>query len=335
MKRATTFMVEKVSTNGGFVWVVPAGLVATMGRARGARHADLDSAAGHGDDGPPVPRRVSRDRRRVLLPGGGTAAARSIWAQLPSGGWNYLADFAGDRSLSEWYDTIGRNAWRLEEFQHYWGNGTFDDAGTAESAKLLLRLYVEKRDPRYKPALDKAIQFVLDSQYPVGFWPQRFPLRSEFSHHGLPDYTSYPTFNDDVAGENIDFLVLCYQGLGDARLLDPITRGMNAFLVAQQGPPQPGWALHTRPTASPPARAPTSRLSLTTHTTATNIGLLLRFYRLTGDTRYLARVPAAHRLARRPHAASGRRARPAAPIRRSSSSAPTSRCTCTAKARTW
>ena len=70
-----------------------------------------------------------------------------------------------------------RTRWRLEEFQHYWGNATFDDAGTAESAKFLLRLYLEKRDPKYKPALDKAIEFVLDSQYPIGVWPQRFPRR--------------------------------------------------------------------------------------------------------------------------------------------------------------
>ncbi len=68
-----------------------------------------------------------------------------------------------------------RNAWRLEEFQHYYGNATFDDAGTAESAKFFLRLYVEKKDPKHKAPLDKAIRFVLDSQYPIGLWPQRFP----------------------------------------------------------------------------------------------------------------------------------------------------------------
>ena len=102
-------------------------------------------------------------------------AAALTAAQHPSGGWNYIADFAGEKSLREWYDTIGRNAWRLEEFQHYYGNATFDDAGTAESAKFFLRLYVEKKDPKHKAPLDKAIAFVLDSQYPIGLWPQRFP----------------------------------------------------------------------------------------------------------------------------------------------------------------
>ena len=208
-----------------------------------------------------------------------------------------MADFGGERSLREWYDTIGKNAWRLEEFQHYWGNATFDDAGTAEASKFLLRMYVEKRDPKYKPALDKAIKFVLDSQYPIGAWPQRYPLKSEFSHHGKPDYTSYLTFNDDVAAENIDFLLKCYQALGDRRLLDPISRGMNAFIVTQQGPPQPGWALQYTLDLKPAGARTYEPDALVTHTTARNIELLIEFYRLTGDTKFLARVPEAHRLA--------------------------------------
>jgi hypothetical protein len=293
MKRATTFMVDRVSTNGGYVWsylpdlsrrwgeleardtqiwLQPPG-TATMG------HLFLDAYHATGDE--------------YYYGAAERVAAALIWAQHPAGGWNYLADFAGDRSLREWYDTIGRNAWRMEEFQHYWGNATFDDAGTAESSKFLLRMYVEKRDPGYRPALENAIRFVLDSQYPLGFWPQRFPLQYEFSHHGLPDYTSYATFNDDVAGENIDFLLLCYQALGDPRVLDAITRGMHAFRVAQQGDPQPGWALQYTLDVKPAAARTYEPKALSTHTTAANIGLLLRFYRLTGDTRFLARIPEA------------------------------------------
>ena len=59
-------------------------------------------------------------------------AAALIWGQHPAGGWNYVVDFAGERSLRDWYDTVGKNAWRLEEFQHYYGNATFDDAGFDE-----------------------------------------------------------------------------------------------------------------------------------------------------------------------------------------------------------
>jgi PelA/Pel-15E family pectate lyase len=293
MKRATTFMTEKVSTNGGYVWsylpdlsrrwgeleardtqiwVQPPG-TATMG------HLFIDAYHATGDE--------------YYYRAAESVAGALIWGQHPSGGWNYLVDFGGDRSLRDWYATIGRNAWRLEEFQHYWGNATFDDAGTAESSKLLLRLYVEKRDPKYKPALDRAIQFVLDSQYPIGTWPQRFPLQYEFAHHGKPDYTSHHTFNDDVAGENIDFLVMCYQALGEQRLLEPILRGMNAFIVMQQGQPQPGWGLQYTPDLKPAGARTYEPKSLATHSTAANVQLLIGFYKMTGDTKFLARIPEA------------------------------------------
>lgn len=240
MKRATTFMVEEVSYRGGYVWnylpdrsrrwgemearetmiwLQPPG-TSSMG------HVFLDAYHATGDE--------------YYYEAAEEVASALIRGQHPSGGWNYMVDFGGDRSLKEWYATIGRNAWRLEEFQHYYGNATFDDQTTTDAATFLLRLYVEKLDPRYKPALDKSIQFVLDSQYPIGGWPQRYPLSEEFSKSGRPDYTSYLTFNDEVAAENIDFLVLCYRVLGDERLLDAITRGMNFFLVTQQGPEQPG-----------------------------------------------------------------------------------------------
>src|SRR5262249_41949894 len=129
-----------------------------------------------------------------------------IEAQHPAGGWNYIYDFAGEASLKQWYDTIGANGWRLGEVQHYYGNATFDDAGPSEASQLMLRMYLEKRDEEFRKPLEKAIGFVLDSQYPVGGWPQRFPKAPPMPLHGFADYTRYITFNDDVAGENIKFL---------------------------------------------------------------------------------------------------------------------------------
>ncbi len=293
MKRATVFMVEKVAVNGGYVWSYLPDLSRRWGEMEAREtmiwiqppgtptmgHLYLDAYHQTGDE-------------YCYAAAEGVAGAL-IWSQHPSGGWNYMADFAGDRSLRDWYDTVGANGWRLEEFQHYWGNATFDDAGTAEASTFLLRLYVEKRDPKYRPALDRAIDFVLASQYPIGAWPQRFPLQHEFAHHGKPDYTAYLTFNDDVAAQNIDFLLKCYQALGDARLIDPMIRGMNAFLVTQQGPPQPGWALQYTPDLKPVGARTYEPDALVTHTTAANIDLLLRFYRLTGETKFLARIPEA------------------------------------------
>ncbi len=291
MKRATTFMVETVSVQGGYVWSYLPDLSRRWGEMEAKPSMIWIQPPGTGTMGHLFLDAYHATRDDYYYRAAEGVAGALILAQHPAGGWNYVADTAGEPSLREWYDTIGKHGWRLEEFQHYWGNATFDDAGTAEAARFLLRLYAEKRDPRYRPALDKAMQFVLDSQYPFGGWPQRYPLRHEFAKPGKPDYTSFPTFNDDVAAENIEFLLQCYQVLGDGRVLDAVRRGMDAFLVTQQGRPQAGWGLQYTPELQPVGARTYEPTALVTHTTGANVGLLLRFFRLTGDRKYLARIP--------------------------------------------
>ncbi len=293
MKKATKFMIEEVSTNGGYlwhylpdmsrrwgemeaydtmIWVQPPGTT-SMG------HLFLDAYHVTGDE---YYYEATEKTARAL-----------IWGQLDCGGWNYIIDFAGDRSLKKWYDTIGKNGWRLEEFQHYYGNATFDDDVSSDAARFLLRMYLEKMDAAYKYPLDKAINFILESQYPIGGWPQRYPLRYEFSHHGKPDYTSYYTFNDDVVWENVNFLIQCYLTLGEQRFLDPIRRGMNFYLITQQGAPRAGWAQQYTMDLKPAGARTYEPNGLLPGYTAAHIRLLSRFYRLTGETKFLARIPEA------------------------------------------
>lgn len=288
MRRATRFMVERVANHGGYVWsylpdlsrrwgeiearptmvwVQPPG-TATMG------HLFLDAFHATGD---PYYYRAAAGAADALIRG-----------QHRSGGWNYFIDFAGPASTRQWYATIGRNAWRMEEFQHYSDNATFDDAGTSEAMQLLLRMYLERREAKYRAPLERAIGLVLNSQYPIGGWPQRWPHDDRW-----PGYGDYITFNDDVAAENIRFLLMVYQSLGEARVKDAIVRAMNVFLVTQQGQPQPGWGLQYTLDLQPAGARSYEPRALVTHTTAANIRQLMNFYRLTGDTKFLARIPEA------------------------------------------
>lgn len=293
MKRATQFMVEKVSYRGGYLWAYLPDFSRQWGELEARRsmiwiqppgtasmgHVFLDAYHATGDE--------------YYYQAAEQVAGAIIWAQHPSGGWNYLADFGGEASLRDWYATIGKNAWRLEEFQHYYGNATFDDGGTADASKFLLRLYMEKLDAKYRPALMRAIDFVLDSQYPIGGWPQRYPLRHDNPRKEQADYTSFITFNDDVAQENIEFLLLCYQVLGEERVREPIIRAMNALLVLQLGQPQPGWALQYTTGLQPAGARSYEPASLSPATTEKNIRQLINYYRLTGESKFLARIPEA------------------------------------------
>lgn len=291
MLRATRFMVEKASTNGGYVahylpdfsrrwgelegyqtqiWVQDPGTV-SMG------NIFLDAYNATGDE--------------YYYQAAEKVAAALIWGQRSEGGWNYMIDFAGDRSLKQWYNTIGKNAWGFEEYYYYYNNTTFDDSNTSGPANFLLRIYLQKLDIQYKPALDKAIQLIIDSQYPLGGWPQRYPLKNNHPKNGKEDYTSFYTFNDEVISGNIDFLIQCYATLGEERFLDPIRRGMNFYLITQQGNPQGGWGQQYNMELKPTYARSYEPAALMPGFTYTNSILLLKYYQLTGDSKFLARIP--------------------------------------------
>ena len=291
MLKATRFMVEKVSTNGGYLWYYTPDLSRRWGEMEAYKtmiwlqnpgttsvgHMLLDAYRATGDE--------------YYYQAAAKAANAIVWGQSSEGGWNYVIDFAGDKSLKQWYNTIGKNGWRLGEFHHYYGNSTYDDNITSNAARFLLRMYVTKMDPAYKPALDKAISFILKSQYPIGAWPQRYPLMYDFSKEGHPDYTSYYTYNDDVIWQNIHFLIQCYLTLGEQRFLDPIKRGMNFYLISQDG--SGGWGQQmdmNLETAG--ARTYEPKALLPRNTTAIVLQLL-EFYQFTGDRKFLNPIPAA------------------------------------------
>lgn len=294
MKTATRYMMEKVSYKGGFVWNYLPDLSRQWGELEARRtmvwmqspgtpqvgHVLLDAYHATGDE------YYYEAARQV--------AGALIWGQLDCGGWNYVFDYAGESALQAWYATVGKNAWRLEEFQHYYGNATYDDSGTMDAAKFLLRMYVEKNDPTYRPALEKVIRFVMDSQYPVGGWPQRWPLMFDHPFAGQPDYSSFITLNDDVIPDIIEFLTYCYQSMGLQAVKGPVLRAMYLMITLQQGAPYAGWADQYTVDDLKPAHARSYEpRSVNTGTTSQIIRLMLDYYKLTADTRFLSGIPAA------------------------------------------
>jgi hypothetical protein len=328
MRNAAVFMDQKVSTRGAYVWSY---LAADRNKCWGEMEA-YSTMAWMQPTGTPSVGHCLLDAYHAT--GDKTfykAAVRTAdvmrEAQHSAGGWNYIHDLKGEGSLKKWYETIGINGWRLEEFQHYYGNATFDDATTAVASQLMLRMYLEKNDPVYRAATDNAIRFITDAQFGSQFgvadggWPQRFPHNpNAVASMPLPnpaqlpagaragmedgDYTLHVTFNDDVMGENIKFLTMCVMTLGRTDLVANITRAMDCMQRMQWTSPalaqQSGWSLQhlSRVTNGRPAGAPAGARSyeprsLATHTTQTNIQQLFHYFTLTGDRKFLARIPEA------------------------------------------
>lgn len=294
MQRATRFMMEKVSHQGGFVWSYLPDFSRRWGEMEAYPTMYWIQPPGTGTVGHLMldAYHITHDEYYYRM--ADRSAEALIRGQHPSGGWNYMVDTAGTESLQRWYRTIGKSGWRLEEFHHDYGNATFDDGGTSEASQFLLRMYLEKGQSKFKVPLERAIRFVLESQYPSGGWPQRFPHPSPSELEGKPDYPSYITLNDNVASENIKFLILCRQSLGEHRLLEAIHRGMEAYLKLQQPAPHSGWALQYTPRDLQPAAGRSYEpKSLASQASAAAIENLLNFYQITGESKYLQRIPEA------------------------------------------
>jgi PelA/Pel-15E family pectate lyase len=293
MMKATKFMVETVGYRGGYLWNYSPDFSRCWGELE-AKPSMVWIENGTPAMGNTFLDAYQATKDPYYLEAAKAAANVLIWGQHYSGGWPYMLDFAGETSLKQWYDKVSKGyTYCAQEHAHYYGNCTFDDSATYDSAMFLLRMYMLTLDPEYKAAVEKSIDFVLDSQYPVGGWPQRYPLRYEYVKGGKEDYTSFITINDGVHTNNINFLLSCYVLLGESRLLEPIQRAMSCVLVLQGGKPQAGWAMqHKLDLNYSPGHArdfePAGYAATATAEMCRN---LMRFYRWTGDSKYLARIP--------------------------------------------
>lgn len=291
MKKAATFMAEKVAYRGGYVWAVAEDFSRRYGEVP-ARNTQIWV-----QDGTPLVGMTLLDAYdltgdRFYLEAARKAADALIRGQHRLGGWHYLIDF-DPKGIEEWYaKEASRFKWGMEEHRHYYGNATLDDGNTASATRFLLRFYLTTRAARYRKPLQKALNFILIAQYKNGAWPQRYPLRYEFTHDGFPDYTSYYTLNDGSAKSNIEVLVEAYKRLGDKRYLEAAKRGVE-FMILIQGPErQAAWAEQYDPKTMRPVKARTHEpAGFVIRESIQVLEILEMFYQMTGDRRYLRPIP--------------------------------------------
>jgi len=290
MKKAVTFMVEKVSYRGGYVWTVSEDLSKRWGELP-ARPTQIWVQGGTPSVGMAFLDAYDATGEPYLLEAARKAGDALIFGQHPLGGWHYFVDF-DPAGLPSWYkDRASKFLYGYEEYRHYYGNATNDDQVTSDAAEFVLRLYATTLDAGYRAAALKALDFVLLAQYPNGGWPQRYPLRYEFAHDGLPDYTSYYTLNDGAHQGYVELLVKAYRTLGDARYFEAARRGAD-FLIASQGPEgQAAWAEQFGMDMRPVAARTHEPSGYVIRESRDAIRVLELFYALTGDPRYLKPIP--------------------------------------------
>ncbi|GFE87741.1 pectate lyase [Steroidobacter agaridevorans] len=290
MKQAAVFMVDKVAVHGGYVWVVSDDLSQRWGEVP-ARPSQIWLQGGTERVGEVMLDAYEATGDRYYLEAARKAADALVFGQHPLGGWHYFIDF-DPRGLPQWYeDVASRFPYGLEEYRHYYGNATFDDHVTSDAAQFLLRFYSVSHEAAYREPVARALHFLLISQYPNGAWPQRYPLRYEYAHDGLPDYTSFFTLNDGAAEHNIKVLLQAFDTFADERYWEAARRGVDA-LISLQGPVgQACWAEQYGPDMRPATARTHEPAGYVVRESRSVIDILHVMYLRTGDPRYLAPVP--------------------------------------------
>ena len=292
MRKASDYMVNTVSCHGGYLWYYKHDLSEQFGEVP-ARKSQIWVQGGTPEMGHLFLDLYKTTKDESYLTDAKKVANALIYGQHPLGGWHYFIDF-DKTGLQKWYaDTASQFIVGWEEFRHYYGNCTYDDNVTQGATRYLLRLYIETDDPAYLDPLKKALNFILISQYPNGGWPQRYPLRYEFAHDGLPDYTSFYTLNDGAMNNTIDVLLEAYELLGDERYLEAARRGGDFFMVAQGPVGYAGWTDQYDMNLRPATGRTHEPASLQVRYTLSTIHQLEKLYAYTGDRRYLRPIPLA------------------------------------------
>ena len=292
MRKASDFMVNTVSNHGGYLWYYAEDLSEQWGEAP-ARPSQIWVQTSTSDVGEMFIRAYKTTGDDYYLRYAEKAADVLIYGQHPLGGLHYFIDF-DMLGLDEWYRTVfSQFKWGMEEYRHYYGNCTYDDDVTQGATRYLLRLYMTTFDPSYRGSLLRALDFILMSQYPNGAWPQRYPLRYEFAHDGLADYTSYYTMNDNAMRDIITVLIEAYEMLGNEEYRKAALRGAEFIINAQMPEPYAGWAKQYDMDMNPAWARTHEPAGVMPRQSVECIRQLEDFYLMTGDRRYLKPIPGA------------------------------------------
>mgnify|MGYP002349118164 CR=1 FL=1 len=213
-----------------------------------------------------------------------------VYGQHPSGGWHYLIDFDMP-GIRKYYAEVASKCWGWEEYYHYYGNCTFDDDVSSGAARYLMDYYMTTLDSAYRAPVVKAFGFILESQYPNGGWPQRYPLSYEYLFFNDGASTEIYTYNDDVIQGNIHLLMEAFDKLGNEEYKKAALRGMDFLIISQLASPQAGWGQQYDMNMNSAAARSYEPASVMPGQTVTCIRDLETFYTMTGNRKYLRGIP--------------------------------------------
>lgn len=300
--KACRYMVDEVSTEGGYMWRYTADLSQRAGENVGGEQTVWIQPPGTPSMGSLYLEAYQATGDEYYLDAARRAALCLVRGQLHSGGWTYRIEFKPEDR--------GKLAFRVDgEPSERADNKTVLDDNTTQSA-LHLMMQVDKaldfQDETIHEATLFALNSILTAQYPNGAWPQRFtapPNPDDFPvlpasyppewSRTFPkeDYNSYYTFNDDAMGDVVEVMFEATEVYGDDRYANAARRCGDFLLLSRMPEPQPAWAQQYNAQMHPAWARKFEPPSITGGESQSNLLTLLEIYRRTGDAKYLEPIP--------------------------------------------
>ncbi len=207
--------------------------------------------------------------------------------QLACGGWRMrqpLSDAWADKRVD------AEGSYRVTP------QADFDDGRTQGPALFLIELVRDgSTEARHQAAMQKALDLLLEAQYPSGGWPQYYPLEGE-GFSDLGNYRRYNHINDGSIPEIIRVLLEAYRAFGEQRYLDAVIKAADWLLEVRV--PGAVWSQQyyddyvmgpLKPNHPAPGRW-FEPMSITASETRTVVDILTEVWLETGDGRYIAPV---------------------------------------------
>lgn len=313
LEKATSYW-RSIATEGGYLWRYSLDLKQRAGEVGATATQIWVQPPGTPAMGMTFLRAYDATKDARYLDAAREAARALARGQLESGGWDYVVEF----------DPVKRNGWLHRpgqgkiagaEAAKRKNTSTYDDDTTQSALRFLLAFTTaakgspDSRDAEIRTALDYGLKKLLEGQYPIGAWPQRwngqphdpakFPIKQATLPKDYPreqpktGYYTHYTFNDNSHHDLIVTLLDAHKHTGRREYLDAAKRGGEFILRAQLPEPQPAWAQQYNADMEPAWARAFEPPAVTGGESVGAMRTLVELYIQTGEEKYLKPIPAA------------------------------------------
>jgi hypothetical protein len=304
MRKAATFYANQVATEGGYHFYYAEDL--SYGRSESAEGPTQIEFQREATPVVTLAYLAAYDATgdKLFLDTARKAGHAYLRGQLCSGGWDYLAEFH-PQQRKEFQYRADKNCGDGKR-----GVTNLDDNVTQSAVRVMMRLdrALKFQDKQIHEAVLFALDKLIEAQFPIGAWPQRFNKPPDHSRLPVkrasypetwdrkwpgPNYQHHYTFNDNTISDAIDMMLEAARIYNEPRYKASAEKGGQFILLAQMPDPQPAWAQQYDAEMHPAWARVFEPPSVTGGESQGIMRTLMTLYRETGDKKYLEPIPRA------------------------------------------